>query len=225
MQNAKRLCSSFGLWGSYFPVIVRAAVGPIWYGIQCYLGSLGIKCMIEAIWPSFASWHTGSIPATAGIDAPSILSFTIFWLIILPLLSISIPSLRWLFLVKIILVPFLWVALFTWALTAADGFGPLLSIPTKIENGMSVGYAFCYAITAASSSANTFAVNMPDITRYAHNPRTATIAQAIFLPVCLTLISLLGVTLAATSQVLYGQVYWNPVRFIPMPLFRTPGTM
>lgn len=170
--------------------------------------------MIEAIWPSFASWHTGSIPATAGIDAPSILSFTIFWLIILPLLSIPIPSLRWLFLVKIILVPFLWVALFTWALTAADGFGPLLTIPTKIENGMSVGYAFCYAITAASSSANTFAINMPDITRYAHNPRASVIAQAIFLPVCLTLISLLGVTLAATSQVLYGQVYWNPVSFV-----------
>ena len=79
---------------------------------------------------------------------------------------------------------------------------------------MSVGYAFCYAITAACSSANTFAVNMPDVTRYAHNPRACTIAQAVFLPVCLTLISLLGVTLAATSQVLYGQVYWNPVGFV-----------
>ena len=168
--------------------------------------------MIEAIWPSFAMWHTSSIPASAGIDAPGILSFTIFWLLLLPLLYLSIPTLRWLFLVKIILVPFFWVALFTWALTAADGFGPLLTMPSKIENGLSVGYAFFYGITAASSSANTFSINMPDITRYAHNPRSSTLAQAIFLPVCLTLTSLLGVTLAATSQVLYGQVLWNPVR-------------
>lgn len=170
--------------------------------------------MIEAIWPSFASWHMSSLPASEGIDAPGIVSFTIFWLLLLPLLYISIPSLRWLFLVKIIIVPFFWVALFTWALTAADGFGPLLTIPTKIENGLSVGYAFCYGITAASSGASTFTVNMPDITRYAHNPRTATVAQAIFLPVCLTLTSFLGVTLAATSQVLYGQVLWNPVSII-----------
>ena len=207
---------SFGLWGSYLPIVIRATVGPIWYGIQNYLGSLGVKCMIEAIWPSFASWHKGSVPGTADIDAPSILSFAIFWLILLPLLSISIPSLRWLFLVKMLLMPFLWVALFTWALTAADGFGPLLTIPTQIENGMSVGYAFCYAINAAASSANTFAINMPDITRYAHNPRTSTIAQAIFLPVCYTLVNLLGVTLAAASQVLYGQIYWNPVSLLPV---------
>ena len=204
-------CRSFGLWGSYLPIAIRAAVGPIWYGIQSYLGSLGIQCMIAAIWPSFDSWHVGAVPATAGIDAPGLLSFTIFWLILLPLMYISIPSLRWFFIVKIVLMPFFGVALFAWALTAANGFGPLLTIPTKIENGMSVGYAFCYAITAAISNANTFAVNMPDITRYAHNPRTSTLAQAIGLPVCFSLTFLLGVTLAATSQVLYGQVYWNPV--------------
>lgn len=173
--------------------------------------------MIEAIWPSFTTWHTSSIPASAGIDAPGILSFTIFWLLSLPLLYLSIPTLRWLFLVKIILVPFIWVALFTWAMTAADGFGPLLTMPSKVENGLSVGYAFFYGITAASSSANTFAINMPDITRYAHNPRASTLAQAI-LPVCLALTSLLGVTLAATSQVLYGQVLWNPARNLDFSL-------
>lgn len=67
-------------------------------------------------------------------------------------------------------MPFFRVALFTWAETAADGFGPLHIFPAEIDNGMSVGYAFSYAIAGAISSANTFAVNMPDLTRYAHNP-------------------------------------------------------
>ncbi|KAL8674570.1 MAG: hypothetical protein Q9168_001013 [Polycauliona sp. 1 TL-2023] len=48
-------------------------------------------------------------------------------------------------------------------------------------NGMSTGYLFCYAITAASSSANLY---------------------------------VLGVALASTSQVLYGQIYWNPTELI-----------
>lgn len=32
-----------------------------------------------------------------------------------------------------------------------------------------------------------FAVNMADITRYAKNPRTAAIAQAFALPICITM--------------------------------------
>ncbi|KAL8803676.1 MAG: hypothetical protein Q9200_006110 [Gallowayella weberi] len=56
-------------------------------------------------------------------------------------------------------MPFLWVALFTWALTASHGFGPLLHAPSKPMNGMSAGYLFCYAITASSSGANYVAAN------------------------------------------------------------------
>ena len=51
-----------------------------------------------------------------------------------------------------------------------------------------------------------FALNMPDILRYAKKPRQITIAQAIALPVCMTLIYFLGVVLAASSQVVYGHV-------------------
>ena len=62
--------------------------------------------------------------------------------------------------VKIILMPFFGVVLFTWALTAADGWGPLFSIPNNITNGWSIGYAFCFTITASISSNATFACNM-----------------------------------------------------------------
>ena len=170
--------------------------------------------MIEAIWPSFSQWHVGAIPASANIDAPGLLSFVILWLVFLPFLSISVPTLRWIFLAKIVLMPIFGVALFTWSLTAAHGFGPLLSIPSKPQDGMSVGYLFCYGITAAISSAATFANNMPDVTRYARNPRSSTIAQAIGLPVCITLTFFLGIVMAATSQVIYGSVIWNPLNIV-----------
>ncbi|KAL8724831.1 MAG: hypothetical protein Q9181_006656 [Wetmoreana brouardii] len=78
-------------------------------------------------------------------------------------------------------------------------------------NGMSTGYLFCYAITASISGANTFAINLPNVTRYARNPRSSTLAQAIAMPVLLTLI-----TLAASSQVIYGQVYWNPLEIVQL---------
>ena len=207
---------SFGLRGSCLPIIIRAIVAPIWYGIQAYLGSLAVQAMIEAIWPSFANWHTDALPTSADITAAELLSFTIFWLASLPFLFLSMPALRWIFLVKVIIMPIFGICLFTWAVTASHGFGPLLRIPNKIEDGMSLGYAFCYAITTAISASSTFAINIPDLTRYARNPRTATIAQAICLPVCMTLIYFLGVVMAASSQVIYGQIQWNPLTIVLM---------
>ncbi|KAM0801087.1 permease for cytosine/purines, uracil, thiamine, allantoin-domain-containing protein [Usnea florida] len=206
--------ASFGLRGSYLPIVIRAVVAPIWYGIQAYVGALAVQAMIEAIWPSFVNWHADALPASADVTAAELLSFSVFWLASVPFLFLGMPALRWMFLIKGIVMPIFGICLFTWAVTASHGFGPLLRIPTKIENGMSVGYAFCYAITTAISAGSTFTLNIPDLTRYARDPRTATIAQAISLPVCMTLIYFLGVVMAASSQVIYGQIQWNPITIV-----------
>ncbi|KAI4120242.1 MAG: hypothetical protein LQ338_007162 [Usnochroma carphineum] len=159
--------AAFGMYGSYLAIV-----------IQAYVGGQAVQAMIEAIWPSFATWHENALPPSADITAPALLSFAIFWTVSLPFLYISPPKLRWLFMAKILTMPFLWVALFTWAITASHGFGTLLKIPNRPQNGV-----------------NNFTVNMPDITRYAHSARSSTLAQAIALPVCLTLTYLLGIIL------------------------------
>jgi nucleobase:cation symporter-1, NCS1 family len=213
--------------------VVRAVVCIIWYGVQASLGGDAVKCMIEAIWPSFKTWHLDSLPPGSFITAPELLSFTLFWLASLPFLYLSVPALRWMFMIKVVVMPFFGVALFTWALTAGHGWGPLFSIPNNISNGWSIGYAFCYTITATISGnasesmtvfvltsgimltvISAFAINMPDITRYARSPRASWITQAVALPVTITLTELLGTVMAASSQVLYGQVLWNPLDVI-----------
>ena len=107
--------------------------------------------MIEAIWPSFKTWHLNSLPVSASITAPDLLCFTLFWLASLPFLYLSIPALRWMFLIKMVLMPLFFVALFTWGLTAAGGWGPLFSLPNNIAGGWSIGYAFCSTIVASIS--------------------------------------------------------------------------
>jgi nucleobase:cation symporter-1, NCS1 family len=52
---------------------------------------------------------------------------------------------------------------------------------------------------------------MADIARYARSPRKVVITQAIALPVVITLTELLGTVMAASSQVLYGSILWNPL--------------
>ncbi|KAL9092284.1 MAG: hypothetical protein Q9165_004458 [Trypethelium subeluteriae] len=197
-------------------MIIRGAVCVIYYGVQCSLGGNAVQAMLEAIWPSFKSWHINSLPASSVITAPGILSFTLFWLFSLPFLWLSVPALRWVFIVKVVLMPFFWVALFTWGLTAAHGWGPLISLPNTVEqtSGWTLGYAFCYTMTATIGGSATLAVNIPDITRYAHNRHHAWWTQAVALPVAITLTELLGTVLAASSQIIYGQVIWNPLNVV-----------
>ena len=202
------------MWGSYLPVIARACFGPIWYGIGTYLGSPSVQYMIEAIWSSFSHWQKDALPANANITAAQLLCFSILWSASIPLMFVNISALRWVFLAKLIIMPFLGVALFTWAVTAAHGFGPLLTTSTKVENGLSVGYAFCYAIATALGGGTTYTLCLPDILRYAKKPRQITVAQTIALPVCMTLIYFLRVVLASSSQVVYGQVIWNPLQIV-----------
>lgn len=98
--------------------------------------------MIKAIWPSFATWQMDALPVSADINAQGLLSFSLYWLVSTPFLFIKMPILRWMFLVKMCIMPFLGVSLFTWAVTASQGFGLLIKIRNKIENRMSVIYAF-----------------------------------------------------------------------------------
>ena len=68
-------------------------------------------------------------------------------------------------------------------------------------------------MTASASVNATFAINQSDITRYARSPRSSWLAQ-LLLPVCITLTELLGTVMAASSQVVYGQVQWNPLDIV-----------
>lgn len=68
---------------------------------------------------------------------------------------------------------------------------------------------------------------MGDITRFAHDRHRAWQMQFL-LPVCITLTELLGTVMAASAQVIYGQVQWNPLMVVALwdnragqPYYRT----
>ena len=54
---------------------------------------------------------------------------------------------------------------------------------------------------------------MGDITRFAHDYQKAWQMQ-LLLPVCITLTELLGTVMAASAQVVYGKVEWNPLQVV-----------
>lgn len=157
--------ASFGIRGMYLAITVRSVAAIVWFGTQTYQGGQAINVMLCAIWPSFKTFPN-TLPASAHVTSAELLTFFIFYIIQLPLLYVHISKLRYLFMVKIILMPIFGIALFAWAVHTADGFGPVFSKPTKITNGMPAAAVFFSAMTSAIAPKATLALNVCDFSRW-----------------------------------------------------------
>jgi NCS1 family nucleobase:cation symporter-1 len=86
----------------------------MWTAILTVQAGAFLQRMIEAIWPSFIHFPN-HLPENAGITSAGILCFMLYWLIQSGLSLMRIEKLRVLFLVKAIIVPPTFLALFLWA--------------------------------------------------------------------------------------------------------------
>jgi hypothetical protein len=122
--------------------------------------------MIKAIWPSFARMKN-HLPASANITSAGqwswqslpthcrltlqfktgLLSYFIFWLIQFPFLLVSPQKIRWLFLVKSLVVPPTFLAMMIWAF-AKTGGGPLFS-QTSTLSGSKQSWTWLSAMNSA----------------------------------------------------------------------------
>ncbi|KAI9738864.1 MAG: hypothetical protein M1834_008371 [Cirrosporium novae-zelandiae] len=203
--------STFGIYGAYFAVFVRGIVACIWFGTQSFQGGQCVQTMLEAIWPSFENFPN-HIPTSAHVTSAEMLCFFIFIIIEAPLLWVRVAKLRYLFMMKTIVMPIFGLTLFIWAVVAAKGFGPTFSKPTKIIDGTPVVVVFFQCITSAIGPKATLALNMPDFTRYARHPRQVFWTQAAGLIILVTLCGILGATVTSACETIYGVSTWNPLQ-------------
>lgn len=190
---------------------VRGLVAIIWFGTQTYQTGECISSMISAIWPSFEHLPN-HLPSSGPITSAQLLCFFLAIIVQLPLLYLNIPQLRYLFLVKMVIMPIFGLALFIWAVATAHGFGPVFSKPSQITDGTPVAVVFLQCVTSAIGPKATLALNMPDFTRYAHSPRQIIWTQALGLIVLVSLCGVLGATVTSASEIIYGVQTWNPLQ-------------
>ncbi|GJN87706.1 hypothetical protein Rhopal_000661-T1 [Rhodotorula paludigena] len=203
--------AAFGVYGTFIAVVCRAVAAIIWFGTQTYQGGQCVQVMLQAIWPSFKTFPN-HLPESAHVTSSMLLCFFIFYLIQLPLLWIHISKLRYLFAVKIVVMPLFGLALFGWSIGMAKGFGPVFSKPTVIKDGRPAAVVFFQAFTSAIGPKATLALNVCDFTRYAKNRRTVVWSNIFSLTVLVTLCAILGVVVTSAVEVIYGVSTWSPLQ-------------
>ncbi|EED83864.1 predicted protein [Postia placenta Mad-698-R] len=131
--------ASFGLWGSLWCVLNRAAMACIWYGVQASIGGDCVLVMLRAMWPSVNN-IPNSMPESSGTNTRDFMCFLLFWIISLPAIWLPIHKVRHLFTVKAIVVPIAGIMFFIWCIVKARGVGPIVHQPAQIH-GSQLGWA------------------------------------------------------------------------------------
>ncbi|KAH8426237.1 nucleobase cation symporter-1 family protein [Aspergillus melleus] len=207
--------STFGIWGSFWPVFNRAAMAVIWYGVQGYIGGQCVTIMISAIWPSYANLPN-TIPASSGVDTKGFVSFFLFWLLSLPALWFPVHKIRHLFTVKAIYSPIAAIAFFAWAISRANGIGPIVHQPNTVH-GSTLAWAVVKAIMSCMGNFATLIVNDPDFSRFAYKPKDALWSQLFTIPVGFGITSFIGIIASSSSAVIFGgEMVWNPLDLLNM---------
>lgn len=140
------------------------------------------------------------------------ISYFLFWIIQLPLLLIPPTKLRYLFATKLIAAPITALATMGWCVHKAGGSGNIFAMKATVS-GSQKAYLFLSSMSSVTGSWSTLACNIPDFSRYARTSKGQYI-QLPILPILFTLCAVIGIVTTSATQVIYGELIWNPLEII-----------
>ncbi|MDA8195236.1 MAG: NCS1 family nucleobase:cation symporter-1 [Thermaerobacter sp.] len=205
--------SSFGVVGAGVPALLRALVAAGWFGIETAIGGEAIQTFLLLLIPGWA--HFSNIFTFVGMNLGGWISFMLFWFLNIWIIYHGIDAVRRFEAWAGPLVLVLGVGLLIWAVSAAHGFGPILSQPGKLHGGQ-LWAVFIPALTSVVGFWATLSLNIPDFTRFARNQKSQAWGQALGLPTTMTVFSAIGVLVTSATIVVFHQAISDPITLLGM---------
>ncbi len=206
------LRASFGTRGANVAAVLRGVVACGWFGVQTWIGGAAISstfAMCTGLNPA-EGVHLGFLGITIG----QLICFLIFWAFNVFFIWKGMESIKWL---EVLSAPFLLAVgliLLIWAITKANGLGPILAKPSGFATRSAFWVAFGGGLTAMVGFWSTLSLNIPDFSRYAKSQRDQIIGQAIGLPPTMVFYSFIGIVVTSATVVIFGEAIWDPVEVI-----------
>lgn len=203
--------TAFGLVGANVPALMRGLVACGWFGIQTWIGGSAIYQLVAALYPGVR--EAGAMPLT-GQNPWEFACFILFWVVNMAIVYRGIDSIQFLEKWGAPFLLFIGFALLTWAYLKADGFGPMLSAPSKLNTWGEFMAVFAPALTANVSFWATLSLNIPDFTRFAKSQKDQVLGQAMGLPPTMTAFAFIGVAVTSATVVIFGEAIWDPIKLL-----------
>ena len=201
----------YGTIGSNLPALMRAIVACGWFGIQAWIGGEALQTFFTAIIPGWPGLLGAGMSGHTGTEW---LSFLLFWGINIFIIYRGMDVLR---AVENWAAPFVLVmtaVLLWWAIGRANGLGPLLRQPGRLNTLGEFLPVFVPSLTAMIGYWATLSLNMPDFTRFGRSQREQTLGQVVALPTTMTIFAAMGVMITSATVIIYGEAIWDPVKLV-----------
>ncbi|KAJ5303140.1 hypothetical protein N7476_009939 [Penicillium atrosanguineum] len=199
---------SWGMRGSYFPVILRSFVSCMWFGMQAFWGGQATRVMIGAIIPGFAHMPN-YFSASSHLQTKDFIGLLIWMGAFIPGLLIRPEKLQIPFVVCFTFFCGSCFGLLIWGVSQAHGPGSMFHEPASTPN---VGWAFMFGITAILGSWGSGTLGQSDWTRYANRRFAPTLSQLIASPITIAVTATIGIIVTSTSRdIMGGDIEWNPI--------------
>lgn len=222
--------ASFGVYGQYFVVVLRALLGIIWGGVQLYFEGQFISVCLRCIFPSWAR-IPNKIPAGQYITTQGMVGFFLAFVFTIPFMFIHTSKIRHLFSIKSIVLPLAGLGIVCWATIANGG----VSADNLVDESLQTSkWAFAWGIVAQFNSVmganSALLTTVPDLARYSKTNNAQLYGQALGIPIAQVLCAAFGIittvsgpisgldTMLTTKQSavknIYGTAYWNPYNLL-----------
>jgi nucleobase:cation symporter-1, NCS1 family len=203
--------AAYGTLGSNVPALMRALVACGWFGIQAWIGGEALHTFFRTIVPG---WPTLLGAGFGGHTTTEWLSFLLFWGVNVFIIYRGMDLLR---AVENWAAPFVLVmtaVLLWWAISRANGLGPLLAQPGKFRTFGEFWPVFVPSLTAMIGFWATLSLNMPDFTRFGRSQREQMLGQIVALPTTMSVFAAMGVMITSATAIIYGEAIWDPVQLV-----------
>ena len=111
--------TSFGIFGSYWPIINRAGMACIWASVQSWLGGECVHVWLRTMWHTIDQDIPNIMSPESQTQSSFILCYVIYWLLMLPTIWVPLHKLRHLFTAKALIGPIVGFSLFGWTISRA----------------------------------------------------------------------------------------------------------
>ncbi|CAI5758688.1 unnamed protein product [Candida verbasci] len=204
--------SSFGIYGSLWPVINRIVMSLIWYAVQTAVAGPTFQLMIWSIFGKNVPKNISDTISDPDLTTFQFLGIFLFWLFQLPFIWLPPHKIRHIFTVKAYVVPVAGVAFLVWTIVKAGGIGPVVHQKAKV-GGSALAWAFIESTMNALANFATLITNAPDFSRFANQPSIGMkyFVYTLSIPISFSITSLIGILVTSASEHMYGEAMWSPL--------------
>ncbi|SPO05583.1 related to uracil permease [Cephalotrichum gorgonifer] len=216
---------TWGLRGSYIPLLQRCLLNFIWTAIQCWNGGRLVEVCLTAIWPSFQR-IPNTLPASVPTTTSQMAGFIVFWVVSFPFLFIRPERYKKPFFISSVGCGIAMLAMLIWSLSVAKGVGPVFyqgqDVPSTSR--WSISWLMMAGLNQAIGQKAAGITNESDFSRYSSNHRAFVIGTVSVQWVVGVLVSLGGLVTTAACQIIYGEIWWNPPDLMMVMMDRGNGS-